>query len=214
MTGQLYIQSVIDHVPHGSALRSHIALELQSHIAERVEQGYPLDEIVRQLGDPLTLAESYLAAVPLESAGITRRVVAKIVDVATIVCAVATLVLMLWFVVPREGRYFLPVAGILVCIVSYGVYSAVTEYHFGWTLGKHLMNLVVVRESGARISLGQAVLRQLPFFFQFFWIDALFALFTDRRQRAFELLSKTRTIEGPAPRVTSPAPGNHVRAFL
>jgi uncharacterized RDD family membrane protein YckC len=214
MTGQLYIQSVIDHVPHGSPLRGHIALELQSHIAERVEQGHPLDEIVRQLGDPLTLAESYLAAVPLESAGLARRVAAKLIDVATIVGAVATFVFMLWFVVPGEARYFLPVAGILVCIVAYGLYAALTEYHFGWTLGKHLMNLVVVRESGARISLGQAVLRQLPFFFQFFWIDALFALFTDRRQRAFELLSKTRTIEGPAPRVTSPAPGNHVRAFL
>jgi uncharacterized RDD family membrane protein YckC len=214
MTGQLYIQSVIDHVPHGSPLRGHIALELQSHIAERVEQGHPLDEIVRQLGDPLTLAESYLAAVPLESAGLARRVAAKLIDVATIVGAVATFVFMLWFVVPGEARYFLPVAGILVCIVAYGLYAALTEYHFGWTLGKHLMNLVVVRESGARISLGQAVLRQLPFFFQFFWIDALFALFTDRRQRAFELLSKTRTIEGPAPRVPSPATGNHVRAFL
>jgi hypothetical protein len=90
MTGQLYIQSVIDHVPHGFPLRNHIALELQSHIAERVEQGHPLDEILRQLGDPLTLAESYLAAVPLESAGIARRVVAKLIDVSTIVGAVAT----------------------------------------------------------------------------------------------------------------------------
>ena len=30
MTGQLYIQSVIDHVPHGLPLRHHIALELRS----------------------------------------------------------------------------------------------------------------------------------------------------------------------------------------
>ena len=44
------------------------------------------------------------------------------------------------------------------------------------------------------ISLGQAFLRQLPFFAQFFFIDALFALFTERRQRAFELLTRTRTV--------------------
>ena len=56
------------------------------------------------------------------------------------------------------------------------------------------MGIRVVRESGARISLGQSVLRQLPFFAQFFFIDALFALFTDKRQRSFELLSKTRTV--------------------
>ena len=46
---------------------------------------------------------------------------------------------------------------------------------------------------------GQAVVRQLPVLFQFFWIDVLFALFTERRQRAFELLSKTRVVVAPRP---------------
>jgi hypothetical protein len=36
--------------------------------------------------------------------------------------------------------------------------------------------------------------RQLPMFFQFYWVDVMFALFTDRKQRAFELLSKTRVV--------------------
>jgi hypothetical protein len=32
-----------------------------------------------------------------------------------------------------------------------------------------------------------------------FWIDVMFTLFTERSQRAFELLSKTRTVlAGPA----------------
>jgi uncharacterized RDD family membrane protein YckC len=197
MTGQLYIQSVIDHVPHGLPLRSHIALELRSHIAERSEQGQSLDDVLRQLGDPLTLAESYLAAVPLESAAVGRRLAAKLIDVVAVACAMLVFVVAAWFAAPVEVRYFAPVAGILAGVIAYVAYAVGTEYHFGWTLGKHLMNLLVVRESGARISLGQAVLRQLPFFFQFFWIDALFALFTDRRQRAFELLSKTRVVQGP-----------------
>ena len=72
MTGDLYVQSVIDHVPHGLPLRDQIAMELRGHIAERVERGQPLDDVLRQLGDPLTLAESYLAAVPLKSAGLLR----------------------------------------------------------------------------------------------------------------------------------------------
>ena len=214
MTGELYIQSVIDHVPHGLPLRNHIALELRSHIAERTEQGHPLDEVLRQLGDPLTLAESYLAAVPLESASILRRVAAKLIDIAAVVGAVLTVVVALWFVVPVEARFFLPAAGILVCVFGYVVYAAGTEYHFGWTLGKQLMDILVVRESGARISLGQAALRQLPFFLQFFWIDALFALFTDRRQRAFELLTKTRVIQGPALHQASRATGIQVSALL
>jgi uncharacterized RDD family membrane protein YckC len=66
-------------------------------------------------------------------------------------------------------------------------------------VGKRLLGLRVVRESGARISFGQAVVRQLPMFLQVFWIDAMFALFTDRKQRAFEVLSKTRTVLASQP---------------
>ncbi len=74
------------------------------------------------------------------------------------------------------------------------MYTASAEYRVGQTIGKRLMSIRVVRESGARIGLGQALLRQLPFFGQFFFIDVLFALFTDRSQRAFELLTKTRAV--------------------
>ena len=64
----------------------------------------------------------------------------------------------------------------------------------GQTLGKRVAGLQVVRESGAPIGLGQAIVRLLPVALQIFWIDVLFALFTDKRQRAFEMLSKTRVV--------------------
>ena len=60
------------------------------------------------------------------------------------------------------------------------------------------MGLYVARETGTRISFGQAVVRQLPVFLQIFLIDALFALFTERHQRAFEMLSRTRTVRESA----------------
>lgn len=56
------------------------------------------------------------------------------------------------------------------------------------------MGLRVVRESGARISLIQSIVRQLPVLGQIYLIDILFALFTEKNQRAFELASKTRVI--------------------
>ena len=37
-------------------------------------------------------------------------------------------------------------------------------------------------------------MRYLPWILQVFWIDAFFVLFTDKHQRAFELLSKTRVV--------------------
>ena len=194
MTGDLYVQSVVDHVPHGLPLRDQIAMELRGHIAERIESGRPLDEVLRQLGDPLTLAESYLAAVPLESAGLLRRLAAKLIDAATVVAVAVTIGVTLWVVLPTEASYFVPPLCILGGVLAFVAYTVIAEYRAGRTLGKRLMGIQVVRESGARISLGQSVLRQIPFIGQFFFIDAMFALFTERRQRAFELLTKTRAI--------------------
>ena len=95
---------------------------------------------------------------------------------------------------PTEASYFIPMVCILRSVFGYMAYTIVAEYRRGRTLGKRLMGIQVVRESGARISLGQSFLRQLPFFGQFFFFDALFVLFTERRQRAFELLTKTRAV--------------------
>ena len=82
---------------------------------------------------------------------------------------------------------------------------AVAEWRFGQTIGKHVFGLHVVRESGARISFGQSVVRQLPQLLQVFWIDVMFALFTERKQRAFELLSQTRVV------VTAPDESTAIR---
>jgi uncharacterized RDD family membrane protein YckC len=53
----------------------------------------------------------------------------------------------------------------------------------------------VVRVSGARIGLGQAFVRVLPVALEgVFPVDAAFVIFTEKQQRAFELLSKTRVV--------------------
>jgi uncharacterized RDD family membrane protein YckC len=199
MTGDLYIQSVTDQIPTGLPLRDQIAMELRAHITERMAHGQPLNEILRQLGDPQRLAESYLASVPLTAAPNFARLVAKVID-AGIVCLIAGMIAaLMWLawetrVVGPDVFPWLPVVCILGSIFGFIGYTIWAEYSFGRTLGKKLMGIRVVRESGARISLGQAFLRQLPFFAQFFFIDALFVLFTEKHQRAFELITKTRAV--------------------
>ncbi len=42
--------------------------------------------------------------------------------------------------------------------------------------------------------MGQAFVRGLPLFLEVFWLDALCVFFTDKRQRAVELLSHTRVV--------------------
>lgn len=193
MTGDAYVQSVIEHLPRGLDLRHQIEMELRSHIAERTGQGQPIDEILRQLGDPATLAESYLSAVPLQAAGLLPRFVAKVIDVVIVMSAAVAVACVLWFTLPGDAKYFVPAVGVFFATLAFVGYTIFAEYRSGRTLGKRVMGIQVVTEAGARISLGQSVLRQVPVF-GLFVIDALFAVFTERRQRAFELLTKTRAV--------------------
>lgn len=194
-----YINRVLDHLPRGTPMRAQIAMELRGNIAERLESGQPLADVLRQLGDPRTLAESYLTAVPLVSASFLRRGVAKLVDVIVVVLTILVFVGLptFWLAVYREWPFLLGFGVLLVILAAsfgFGLYTIVAEHWLGYTLGKRALGLRVVRESGAPIGLGQSIVRQLPMFLQVYWIDVLFALFTDKSQRAFELLSKTRVV--------------------
>jgi uncharacterized RDD family membrane protein YckC len=192
-----YINQVLDLLPRGTPLRDQIALELRSIIAERMTAGQSEADVLRQLGDPRRLAESYLSAVPLEAASFGRRAAAKLVDVGAAAAIVIPVVCALFFMVPRDFKLFVIGPGFGLGVMGFMAYVILAEARTGQTIGKRMLGLRVVRESGAQISLGQSVVRQLPVFFQVFWIDVLFALFTERSQRAFELLSKTRVVNAP-----------------
>src|SRR5687767_13871850 len=88
-----YIESVLDNMPHATPQRSQLAMELRGHIAERLGFGHPLDEVLRQLGDPLKLAESYLSALPLQSAPLASRALAKLLDFAVVLVAMLLIAL-------------------------------------------------------------------------------------------------------------------------
>jgi uncharacterized RDD family membrane protein YckC len=197
-----YINRVLEHLPRGTPLREQIAMELRGTIADRLESGQSVEDVLRQLGNPTTLAESYLSAVPLVSATFLQRGIAKLIDVIVVVLTILVFVglpILLvasykeWPVLLGFGMFLM----VLAASFGFGLYTIVAEHRLGYTLGKRALGLRVVRESGAPIGLGQSVVRQLPMFLQVYWIDVLFALFTDKSQRAFELLSKTRVVTDP-----------------
>ena len=198
-TDQVYIDRVIAQLPLDAALRTQVEMELRSHIAERTEHGQSVEEALRHLGDPIVLAESYLAAIPLVAAPFWPRAAARLIDAfgVLVLIAMPIIAFVVLTLMRREQGFLIPVA-IMMTIVTVSIlgalYPVIAEYRYGKTVGKHLMGLRVVRESGARISFGQSVVRQLPMLTQVWWIDMLFALFTDKHQRAFELLSKTRVV--------------------
>jgi uncharacterized RDD family membrane protein YckC len=186
-----YIRDVVGRMPISAPRRTQIEMELRSHINERLERGQPLEVVLRQLGDAATLADSYLAEVPLEAGGFWDRGAAKVIDLLLVAVAIAPLALII-------GWKVFPFVGVMVAAFGFAflfpLYTVVSEWKIAQTVGKRSMQLRVVRETGARISLGEAIVRQLPQILQVFWLDIAFALFTERKQRAFEMLSKTRVV--------------------
>lgn len=201
-TTESYIRQVLDRIPRHLPLHAQVEQELRSLLAERLAHGQSEGDAVRQLGDPAVLAESYLSALPLIPAPFMSRVGAKVLDALMFAVVTVPLVLVPLVILRASSGgtgepglgVFLFFAGLACSSLLFWVASAWAETRFSRTIGKKLMGLYVVRETGARISGGQAVVRQLPVFLQIFLIDALFALFTERHQRAFELLSRTRTV--------------------
>jgi uncharacterized RDD family membrane protein YckC len=195
MTIDDYISRVLAAMPATTPERSQIAMELRGHIAERIGDGRAEADVLAQLGDPVALAESYLSAVPLVSAPFGERVAAKLIDIVMVVAFTGTLAGLTGLFLPQDAWF---IAALVIVMIGssfvFGAYTVISEHVWGNTVGKRAMKLRVVRESGTRISLGQSLVRQLPMFLQVYMIDVLFALFTDRKQRAFEMLSKTRVV--------------------
>ena len=135
---------------------------------------------------------------PLVGAPFWRRAAAKILDVLVLSAAAFVIFApVAWLLCTLEHEFllaFMPLLVILTVSLLFLVYTAVSEWQWGQTIGKYLLGVRAVRESGARLSIGQAVVRHLPVILQVFWIDVFFALFTEKHQRAFEMLSKTRVV--------------------
>ena len=198
-----YVDGVLDWVPGNR--RERIALDLRASLAERVHRGESLDQAIQQFGPPRALAEAYLSRMELRPVGFFRRVVAAMVEIPMVIVSGFLIFYYSWQLIGRSDQSF--VAAILVgnriavglCLAALMVmtpaYYIIAESTFGQTVGKVLFGMRVVTEAGGKVSVGQAFVRQIPLFFNFYLLDAVFALFTAKKQRAFELISKTRVVE-------------------
>jgi uncharacterized RDD family membrane protein YckC len=196
MTVDQYIHEVLDLMPQATPNRDQIALELRANIDERLARGEPLERVLAQLGRPAKLADEYLAAVPMIAVPTSERFIAKLIDFGPVLAVVAPLVYFAVRQIPGPGfnwivfcAFTFAGSGVGLCL-----YTVFAEFNTSRTLGKWMRGLHVVQESGRRITFGQSLVRQLPFLMSIYFIDAFFALFTDRHQRAFEMLSKTRVV--------------------
>ncbi len=199
-----YVQDVLDNVFATPEDAERLEADLRAHFAEAEARGEAPSRIVDHMGRPEDVAAAFNAERDVPYAGFWQRVVAFIGDCGLLLAlflpplSVAVLSVRLvpegepqvgWMIV--MGLLGLAMLGIFVC------YFPILEARFGKTLGKHLLRIRVIRENGAPISLGQAFVRRLSLFFKLLLPDALFVPFTDKRQRALDIVAKTVVAREP-----------------
>lgn len=192
-----FVKRVADHLPRVLPQRAQILLELEGAVADRLATGCPPAQLEQEIGEPVALAQSYVQAWPPVPAPHLRRLLAKLLDLgAVLALVVPSFWLVSRLVDPERGGDVL-VAAALTAATLFAVMTIVGESYWSTTLGKFCYRLAVVQADGTRLSFGQALVRQLPVIFQVSLLDAAFALFNQRHQRAFEMLSNTRVVIWP-----------------
>ncbi len=209
-----YVRQVMENVPAASPERSRIQLDLRMHLEETAAAQESMQEAIHRMGDPREVALAYLADVPVLLASVGRRTAAFLIDIGLgllVLCSGAALVGVSLLTFGLLGAdevplslgvlVFAPIA-IAVLLMSLG-YFPVLEWRYGQTLGKWLLGIHVVTENGLRLGMMKAIVRRIPFFLEFFWIDAIVAIFTERKQRAFDLVAGTIVVHCDAPKAQS-----------
>ncbi len=202
-----YIEDVMRRVVLPSTRKDSLRADLREHFVAAEEGHEPVEEVIRRLGNPEEVAASFMEGVELRYASIWRRFVALLADIGF--CALFAIpAVMFGFAlsnaVNQDAAPFY--SFMLFCFFaffalatfgSFLLYFPILEHFFGWTVGKRLMKIRVVSEEGGSVSLGAAFIRRLPFYFELIWLDGVFAIFTEKKQRAFDIVAKTLVVREP-----------------
>ena len=203
-----YIDDVMRSVFAAAEDRERLEADLRSHFAEAEATGRAPREVIEGLGTPEEVAAAFNAEREFQYASFWQRLVAFFGDAGLLMFFVLPLLglgLMAGVVGEEPGGiafvWLIPFGLLFLAILGLGIfYFPLLEAHYGKTLGKRLMRLRVVRESGSPIGLGQAFVRRLSFYFDMLWVDALFVFFTDKNQRALDIVAKTVVAQEPGER--------------
>jgi len=200
---QRYLDEVRSHLLATEEERERFIGDLTSHFAEGEARGETPARIIDRLGSSEAVAAAFNAERELAFAGFWRRLAAFFCDAGILLFAALPLIA----AAAAGGRHGPGGALVLAALVLFGLaavgfgllYFPLFEGRFGWTPGKRLMRIRVIHENGGPITIGQAFVRRLSFYFDLMLPDALFIPFTDRKQRALDILAKTIVVREPGP---------------
>jgi uncharacterized RDD family membrane protein YckC len=202
-----YIRQTMRYIQAGTVEKERISSDLRAHLQAALESGEPVQAAIERMGSPAELAVAFMSDLPFLYASFWSRSLASIIDMIVIFSAGALLASLgvvfanmvpdrpsdpiLWQDLYSVVLIFLSAGaafGVLSLIVGY---FPLMEGRFGTTFGKHLLGLRVLKETGLPIGYKEAILRRLSYYFEFWPVDALFVLFTNKKQRAMDIVART-----------------------
>lgn len=194
-TARRYVREVMDRLPPCLTATETIRRDIEAHLAEAVGAGRDPEEGIRQLGPAEEVAAGYARETEAKLASLGDRVGAFLLDLGLGIDLLALALVLIWRPEHLLGS-LIPAFAAASALLSL-LYFPILEERFGQTIGKRVFGLCVTRTGGLRLGLGRALLRRLPLLLEFFWLDAVFAPFTEKRQRAFDLVADTVVVATP-----------------
>ena len=202
-----YLKDVLQNIQAPPKEMKRIESDLGNHLQDlqdELGEDFSQAAVIERMGSPEEVAAGFMANIKLHYAGFPERATAFLIDMAACVSVAALLglpALILSGFSPSDlagPALLLAIPAFSMIIAAAGVmilYFPILEGRFGTTLGKHLLNLHVARDCGAPIGYKEAFLRRIPYYFEFLFIDMLFIFFTEKKQRAFDLIAKTVVVK-------------------
>ncbi len=203
-----YIQNVLRNIPVKFSDRQRIESDLRAHLEEALAKGETPQAVLGRMGTPREVAEEFMAQVPLVYAGFWPRFWAFMIDALVLFVSAAILAFIaigLSNLVSKHptgidyaigGVLILLAAGCALGAVGIIVlYFPLLEGRFGQTLGKRLLKLRVLGTNGLPIGYKEAFIRRLSYYFEIFWVDTLFIPFSEKKQRAFDVIARTVVVK-------------------
>jgi uncharacterized RDD family membrane protein YckC len=204
-----YVNAVLHIVTAKPAERLRIEDDLRAHLSQAQESGESIQDILARMGHPEEVAAAFMAQINLIYAGFWLRLGAFVIDLALLV-----FVTFIFGGVAFAANTLIPphpeslpdylygalvilvlISSALIVVSTFLLYFPLLEGRFGQTLGKRLLGLRVLKEDGLPIGFREAFLRRLSYYFDFLPVDALFILFNQKRQRAFDIIARTVVVQ-------------------
>jgi uncharacterized RDD family membrane protein YckC len=203
-----YIHEVMNHITASPVEKARIESDLRAHMQEALDAGVSPEEAVKRMGNPREIAAGFMSQMKLELAGFWLRLLAFLIDMLVVFLAAsffAVSAILLSNLVPRHpaGGGYLGGAILILLVAGFALaalgiilaYFPLLEGRFGYTLGKHLLGLHVLTEEKLPVGYKEAILRRLSYYFEMLPVDALFIPFTQKKQRAFDIVARTIVVK-------------------